>query len=401
MRAVTEASRLFLPGVTNLQLQKPVDAHALRCLEERVPPDDASSLPPATLHASHASALADDSHEVFTRSPRARYIRRLMRTFTLVSVLLAGFASAASAPANKAPSVKTKPLPAAPVAPPVELQPEPVATPPPPRPVDPTPTPPPPAAPTSERDGSKPRLTVLDLSASSGVDPEIARSLSEAITVEAGRIGTFEVGSQKDLATILGLERQKQLLGCGEETSSCLMELADAAGARFVLTGSLVKLGNTWQLNLQTLDTRRAAPVGRSTRLASDLETIRAQLPFALAEATATPAPLAPSRVVPYTLMIAGGVGVLAAGVLGLQAYSREQASVAELQVQGATLRTAEYYTNEKRAVDSLRLATLVSAGVGAALVIVGVVLNPRSDAVVRVAVVPSVGGAAVAGVFP
>jgi hypothetical protein len=241
----------------------------------------------------------------------------------------------------------------------------------------------------------------MDLSASRGVDPEIASSLSEAIAAEAGRIGTFEVSTQKDLVTLLGIERQKQLLGCGEESTSCQLELAEAVGARFLLSGSLVKLGNTWQLNLQTLDTRRAAPVGRSTRLASDLEAIRAQLPWALAEATGTPAPRSPSRVVPTTLMVAGGVGVLAGGVLGLLAYTREQASVAELRVPGATLRTVDYYVAEKRAVDATRLAAIISAGVGAALVVTGVLLNPRSDAVVRVALVPSFGGAALAGEFP
>jgi hypothetical protein len=99
--------------------------------------------------------------------------------------------------------------------------------------------------------------------------------------------------------------------------------------------------------------------------------------------------------------MIAGGVGALAGGVLALQAYTREQASVAELRVQGATLRTVDYYQTEKRAVDSMRLAAIVSASVGAALVVVGAILNPRGDAVVRVAMVPSVGGAALAGVFP
>jgi TolB-like protein len=242
---------------------------------------------------------------------------------------------------------------------------------------------------------------VLDLNASNGVDPQIASSLSETITTEAGRIGAFQVSSQKDLSTLLGIERQKQLLGCGEESTNCIMELAEAMGSRFVLSGSLVKLGNTWQLNLQTLDTHRSAPVGRSTRLANDLETLRAQLPWALAEATGTPAPRSPSRVVPTGLMIAGGVGALTGGVLVLQAFTREQTSVAELKVSGATLRTVQYYADEKRAVDTLRIAAGISAGVGVALFVTGLLINPSSDAVVRVSVVPSLSGAALVGVFP
>jgi hypothetical protein len=180
------------------------------------------------------------------------------------------------------------------------------------------------------------------------------------------------------------------------------MELAEAVGSRFVLSGSLVKLGNTWQLNLQTLDAKRSAPVGRSTRLASDLDTIRAQLPWAVAEATATPAPQSPSRVLPYTLMIGGGVAMLAGGVLLLQSVGLEQGALAELKVMGATLNNnAAYYRAQGEQVAQLRLIAAISAGVGAALVVTGILINPRSDAVTRVALVPTLGGAAVVGVFP
>lgn len=248
----------------------------------------------------------------------------------------------------------------------------------------------------------RPRLTVLNLSASAGVDPEIANSLSEAIAIEAGHIGTFEVRTQKDLLTLLGLERQKQLMGCSEDSGSCAMELAEAVGSRFVLTGSLVKLGNTWQLNLQTLDSKRSTPVGRSTRLASDLETIRAQLPWAVAEATATPPPRSPSRVLPYTFIIGGGVAMLAGGVLLLQSIGLEQNALAELKVMGATLNNdAAYYRAQDQQVSQLRLIAGLSAGVGAALLVTGILLNPRQDAVTRVALVPTLGGAAVVGVFP
>lgn len=254
---------------------------------------------------------------------------------------------------------------------------------------------------TAATDADRPRLTVLDLTVSAGVDRELASSLSEAITIEASRIGAFEVTSQKALATLLGMERQKQLLGCAEEASACAIELAEAVGSRFVLTGSLVKLGSTWQLNLQMLDARRSAPVGRTTRLATDLDTIRAQLPWAVAEATGTPPPQSPSRLVPYALMIGGGVAVATSGVLFLQSFSREETTLAELQVSGATLKDVATYQAEARAISELRVAAAVVAGLGAAAFVTGLVLNPRNDAVTRVAVVPTTNGAAVVGVFP
>jgi TolB-like protein len=243
---------------------------------------------------------------------------------------------------------------------------------------------------------------VLELSASAGVDREIASSLSEAIAIEAGRIGAFEVMTQKDLSTLLGMERQKQLLGCGEESSSCAMELAEAVGSRFVLTGSLVRLGNTWQLNMQTVDSTRAAPLGRATRLASELDTLRAQLPWALAEATATPAPKEPSRALPYGLMIGGGVALVSSAALFLVSFTTEQTAVAELNVMGATLNhNAEYYRLQGEQIAAMRLGGAIAAGVGAAALLVGILINPRSDAVTRVALVPTFSGAALAGSFP
>lgn len=243
-------------------------------------------------------------------------------------------------------------------------------------------------------------MTVLDLASAPG-DREIASSLTESIALEAANIGTFEVTSQQAVATLIGVERQKQLLGCSEEATNCMMELAQALGSRFVISGSLVKLGNAWQLNLQMLDTRKSATVGRATRLANDLETVRAQLPWALAEVTGTPAPRSPSRVLPYGLMIGGGVAVLTGGVLFLQSFTREETVLAELNAKGASLRGVDAYATEAAQISQLRVIASITAGVGAALVVTGLLLNPRSDAVVRVTIAPTFGGATLVGVFP
>src|SRR5205823_34600 len=120
------------------------------------------------------------------------------------------------------------------------------------------------------------------------------------------------------------------------EKSSCLTELAGAAGARFVLSGSLAKLGDVVQLTLITLDSRNAQPIGRSTRLAKDVSGLRLQLPIAVAEATATPLPPPPSRVLPFTLLGVGAASLIAGGVVGFFALSSEAAINREL-MNGAT----------------------------------------------------------------
>jgi hypothetical protein len=46
-----------------------------------------------------------------------------------------------------------------------------------------------------------------------------------------------------DVAVVLGLERQRQLLGCSSDSSNCAMELAAALNARVLLGGSIARVG--------------------------------------------------------------------------------------------------------------------------------------------------------------
>jgi hypothetical protein len=62
----------------------------------------------------------------------------------------------------------------------------------------------------------------------------------------------FEVTSPRAVTTLLGLERQRQLLGCSDE-SSCIAELAGALGVESVLMGDLAKVGTSYQVNLKIL----------------------------------------------------------------------------------------------------------------------------------------------------
>ena len=261
-----------------------------------------------------------------------------------------------------------------------------------------------PAAPALEP-SARPKMVVLNLQAAGGTEQGVAEAFTETLAVEAGHIGTFAVTSQKDMQTVLGVERQRELLGCGGQATSCMSELADALGARFVLSGSLTRLGEAWQLNLQMVDSRTAQPVGRSTRIATSLEVLRAQLPFALAEATATPPPARPSRVLPITLISVGGAAVVGSGVLFLQSITREQAVLRELKLAteqpSLVLDPAQRYRDEASGVRDTRIIGGVVAGVGAALIVAGVLLLPGPDAVVRVTVVPSAHGVALAGAFP
>ncbi len=107
------------------------------------------------------------------------------------------------------------------------------------------------------------RLAVLKITAQ-GAPADVAETLTNVVTEQAGRTPGFSAISQAELSSLLGVERQKQLLGCGDQ--SCLAEIGGALGARLVLSGSLGKVGESYILQLQLLDTQKAQIRDRESR---------------------------------------------------------------------------------------------------------------------------------------
>lgn len=251
----------------------------------------------------------------------------------------------------------------------------------------------------------KPRLVVLELSPGAGVEASLAAPLTEAATGEVQRAGFFEVISSRDLQSLLGLERQKVLLGCSDEAAkSCMTELSGALGARFVMTGTLARLGEAWQLTLTTLDSQRAQPLGRATRLARSLEHLRAMLPYAVAEATGTPLPRPPSRAPSYTLIGVGVAGAVFGVVWGALHLSQEQQLASVLEAAGNTpgvLSTRSTYQAQLSLLETQRWVALGALLAGATSFVVGLVLMPGDGTSASLAVVPTFNGLGLAGAFP
>jgi hypothetical protein len=72
----------------------------------------------------------------------------------------------------------------------------------------------------------------------------------------------FAVMTATEISSLLGLERQKQLLGCSSESSSCMAELADALGVDGIVTGSLAKLGDTFQIDVKVVASNNGRTLG-------------------------------------------------------------------------------------------------------------------------------------------
>lgn len=116
----------------------------------------------------------------------------------------------------------------------------------------------------------KPRIIVLNLSHSDAKLELLARSLSEQILTELTRSQHVEAVGQSDLASVLGLERQKQLLGCTDESTSCLAEISAALGAPWLVSGSLARLGNSVRIDLKLIRTKDGAAIYRDGRSTDD-----------------------------------------------------------------------------------------------------------------------------------
>jgi hypothetical protein len=252
----------------------------------------------------------------------------------------------------------------------------------------------------------RPRILVLDIAPAEPAVAPLAASLSTAVASEVSARGYFEVLSTRDIGAMLGLERQKELMGCSEDSGTCNAELAGALGTRLVLTGSISRFGDAYQLTLQLVDNDKRQVVHRATRLAQNADVLRLQVVYAVAEATGAPLPPPPSKVLPYGLIGGGGALLLGGAVLGILTLTTESTTNAELE-QGRmfpqVLKSYDYYQQQAQRSSLFRTLSLVGLCAGAVAVTLGIVLWPPDvlgASTLKVALYTQGNGGGIAGVF-
>lgn len=82
------------------------------------------------------------------------------------------------------------------------------------------------------------------------VDADVAGYFAEHFEQELRGRG-FEVVTPRDIASILGLERQKQLLGCADD--GCAVELGNALGAAALVNASVAHLGGGFRATFRVI----------------------------------------------------------------------------------------------------------------------------------------------------
>lgn len=177
------------------------------------------------------------------------------------------------------------------------------------------------------------KLVVLELSTSDDASSKTARLVQEQVATELMSLERYDIIGQSDITALLGLERQKQLLGCSDEASSCMAELSGALGARWLVMGTLGRAGTKLRFDLKLVDSAASKTVARSGRVLANDDELFAAVPEmvrALVGVTAPRLPIAP--------LIVGGVGAVAAvigsvllgtAVSANQTLNRERAGIA------------------------------------------------------------------------
>lgn len=111
----------------------------------------------------------------------------------------------------------------------------------------------------------RPGMAVMDVRAVQGVQPGTATLITDVIVTEVSGTRHYDVVGSADIASLLGLEKQRQLLQCGED-SSCLAELGGALGVDYLLSGSVGLLGSRLRISLSIQNVKRARVVARQAR---------------------------------------------------------------------------------------------------------------------------------------
>lgn len=109
------------------------------------------------------------------------------------------------------------------------------------------------------------KVAMLGLTAGSGFDAKTLGTIEELLLGALEATGKFAVTGRSDLGALVGLDQQKQILGCDDD-AACVTELAGALGVEFISSGDVGKLGTVTILTLKLVDVKAAKVVARVRR---------------------------------------------------------------------------------------------------------------------------------------
>ena len=102
------------------------------------------------------------------------------------------------------------------------------------------------------------RVVVLEVRSVGDVPTRALAALNQAIAPELRKLVGVSAISSSEVTDMLSLERQKQLIGCSDDSVSCFAEIAGALDADEMITLDLTLVGRTYALTSRRIDLRRS-----------------------------------------------------------------------------------------------------------------------------------------------
>lgn len=207
------------------------------------------------------------------------------------------------------------------------------------------------------------------------IDQALGGYAEDRLAVNLSKHG-FRVTTPADLEAMLGLERQRQLLGCNEDTS-CLAEISSALGVPLVATGRLTRLGKRFELDVRVIRQKDGIVVASDARAIDDearLGDLLEQSAEALATQLLPKVPPSPFR---WRLWvpIAVGVASLAGGAVLIGSAETEYAAYTTAGGMPPVL-TDDGITVKFNELSARRAAGITLSVLGAAFIAAGIVWN-------------------------
>lgn len=224
-----------------------------------------------------------------------------------------------------------------------------------------TPAPPAPA-PAPMPSAALPRLFVLDL-VPNGVEAETVVSVGGVVSSLVSECAGATSVNSAELRSLTSMESTRQSAGCTE--NSCLGELADALGARYIVSGDVGRLNTHYVVNLTLFDAEEGASRGRRSVEIASLDHVANELRPAVNELL-TPLGGIPLQARPTSILVpVGGV------VMGVGALALGTGVVLALLADRTASTPAETVADKNAAVSQGRVMLLV-AGAGGVVVLAG-----------------------------
>lgn len=205
-------------------------------------------------------------------------------------------------------------------------------------------------------------MFVLDL-VPNGVEPETVVSVGGVVSSLVSECAGATSVNSAELRSLTSMESTRQSAGCTE--TSCLGELADALGARYIVSGDVGRLEAHYVVNLTLFDAEEGASRGRRSVEVSSLDHVADELRPAVNELLA-PLGGIPLQERPTSMLVpVGGV------VTGVGALALGTGVVLALLADRTASTPAETVDDKNAAVNQGRVMLLV-AGAGGVVVLAG-----------------------------